>query len=121
MGLSERIRPNVEAAPWVIDAVKELEQQVEWFRLNHPDNALKYDFLTNKVKNLTSLLDDQLGTPCEQIRHKDEVEALQGENDRLKTALHAIVKNYDPKIGCPCSVNNAIANKAIRLPRRKEE
>ena len=27
--LSERIRPNSEAAPWVIDEVKKLEKQVE--------------------------------------------------------------------------------------------
>jgi hypothetical protein len=27
--LSERIRPNSEAAPWVIDEVKELEKQKE--------------------------------------------------------------------------------------------
>jgi len=29
--LSERIRPDVEAAPWVVDAVKKLEQRVKYF------------------------------------------------------------------------------------------
>jgi hypothetical protein len=30
-----------------------------------------------KVRSLTILLDGQLGTPCEQIRHRQEIEALQ--------------------------------------------
>jgi cell shape-determining protein MreC len=32
------------------------------------------DALQHKVRNLTNLLDDQFGTPCEQIRHQQEVE-----------------------------------------------
>lgn len=32
MSLSERIRPNVEAAPWVIDEIKALEAQREALR-----------------------------------------------------------------------------------------
>lgn len=32
MSLSERIRPGVEAAPWVIEEVRKLEAQVEQLR-----------------------------------------------------------------------------------------
>jgi len=51
-----------------------LHQEIERLR------ALNAE-LSEKVKNLTKLLDDQLGTPCEQIRHAEEkadlLEALQ--------------------------------------------
>lgn len=36
--------------------------------------------LQNKVRELSKLLDDQFGTPCEQIRHKDEIDRLTGLN-----------------------------------------
>lgn len=32
MSLSDRIRPNMEAAPWVIEEVKKLEAEVERLR-----------------------------------------------------------------------------------------
>jgi chromosome segregation ATPase len=41
-------------------------EELEWLR----------DALVKKVQGLTNLLDDQFGTPCEQIRHKQEIEAL---------------------------------------------
>lgn len=37
------------------------------------DNAA----LTARVKELTTVLDQQLGTPCEQIAHSEEVKALE--------------------------------------------
>ncbi len=45
------------------------------------EGADEIDRLREKVKNLTVLLDDHLGTPCEQIRHEQEVEKL---HDALK-------------------------------------
>ena len=33
--------------------------------------------LEAKVQSLTALLDNQLGTPCEQVRHQEQVEALE--------------------------------------------
>jgi hypothetical protein len=41
-------------------------EELEWLR----------DALVKKAQGLTNLLDDQFGTPCEQIRHKQEIEAL---------------------------------------------
>ncbi len=34
------------------------------------------DQLKDKVRNLTRLMDEQFGTPCEQIRHQQQVEDL---------------------------------------------
>jgi hypothetical protein len=47
---------------WLLERIEELE----WLR----------DALVKKVQGLTNLLDNQFGTPCEQIRHKQEIEAL---------------------------------------------
>ncbi len=41
--------------------------------------------LQRDKRNLTKLLDDQLGTPCEQIRSQQEI-------DRLRTVLQAILQ-----------------------------
>jgi len=46
--------------------------------------------LQKKVSGLTQLLDDQLGTPCEQIRHRQEMETLEAEYAKLRSALEAI-------------------------------
>ena len=43
MSLSERVRPNIEAAPWVIDEIKELEEML----------SVEVDNATNKrIKEL---------------------------------------------------------------------
>jgi succinate dehydrogenase/fumarate reductase flavoprotein subunit len=40
--------------------------------------------LRAEVRKLTMLLDQRLGTPCEQIRHQQEVEELRAEIERLR-------------------------------------
>jgi hypothetical protein len=52
------------------------------------------DRLKAKCSQYIALLDKQNGTPCEQIRHQQEVEALQAENDRLREELHLTNKLY---------------------------
>lgn len=46
--------------------------------------------LQAKVRDLTTLLDKQMGTPCEEIRHAQEIEALkaahQAELEKLREA-----------------------------------
>ena len=42
------------------------------------------DALTNKIHKLVFLLDDQLGTPCEQIRHQQQVEELEAKVRELE-------------------------------------
>lgn len=44
--------------------------------------------LEDKVRSLTALLDNQLGTPCEQVRHQEQIEALEAERDALKRELN---------------------------------
>ncbi len=48
--------------------------------------------LQRDKRNLTKLLDDQLGTPCEQIRHQQEIE-------RLRMALANLVYRLDCHFG----------------------
>ncbi len=53
--------------------------------------------LQRDKRNLTKLLDDQLGTPCEQIRHQQEVERLQVEiadYKRLIGGLEQMIKSF---------------------------
>ena len=42
------------------------------------------DALTNKIHKLVFLLDDQFGTPCEQIRHQQQVEELEAKVRELE-------------------------------------
>lgn len=42
------------------------------------------EHLSNQVRNLSMLLDQQLGTPCEQIRNAEEIARLTRERDDMK-------------------------------------
>jgi hypothetical protein len=46
--------------------------------------AAEIERLRERVRQLTFLLDEQLGTPCQQIRHQQDVENLTAEIERLK-------------------------------------
>lgn len=39
--LSDRVRPNCEAAPWVIEEIKRLESEIERLRGNNEDGENK--------------------------------------------------------------------------------
>lgn len=47
----------------------------------------KYDDLLGKYHQLMDFYDKHNGTPCEQIRHEQQVEALQRERDELQVQL----------------------------------
>ena len=49
--------------------------------------------LTLKVSHYSDLLYDQLGTPCEQIRHKQEIEALEAKLAKAVEGLYAVVQH----------------------------
>lgn len=49
----------------------------------------KCEQLEEKVKNLTAWYDAMFGAPCEEIRHQQQVEALEEEIVRLQNALKA--------------------------------
>lgn len=68
MSLSERLRPDVEAAPWVIEEVKQLEAklakaldgQVVTYMNGYQDGLAM-----GRTENLTALdPEDNDGTPC---------------------------------------------------------
>jgi hypothetical protein len=64
------------------DIVERLRLENRAFLLGPELHALELEAadeierLREKVRNLTLLLDEQVGTPCEQIRHEQEVERL---------------------------------------------
>lgn len=65
-----------KVAEYAADRIEELE-------------ALR-DALTNKIHKLVFLLDDQLGTPCEQIRHQQQVEELEAKLDKAVEMLRVL-------------------------------
>lgn len=58
LNLSERVRANSEAAPWVIDEIKALEKELE--RLRAELAAAKKQFINDCIKhiNKVALLND---------------------------------------------------------------
>jgi hypothetical protein len=55
------------------------------------DERADNERLETIIRRRTKLLDDQRGTPCEQIRHAEEVARLQAEILRMDYAVH----NFD--------------------------
>ena len=57
----------------------------------------RIDKANDKTRKISQVLDNQLGTPCESIRHAQEIEELQAEVSRLKAVLEGIAqfKFYD--------------------------
>lgn len=46
---------------------------------------------------LVEFYDNHIGTPCEQIRHKQEIENLQSQVNKLRDALEAIKRAQEQK------------------------
>ncbi|MEZ2410585.1 hypothetical protein AB6806_27690 [Bosea sp. RCC_152_1] len=70
--------------------------------------------LGERVRELSLLLDKQMGTPCEQIRHRQEVEAaVAAERERCAKIAedHGALVSNEP-IGKACSRNIAAAIRA---------
>ena len=59
----------------------------------------KYDDLLGKYRQLVDFYDKHNGTPCEQIRHQQQVEALQRERDRLRANLVNCVARLEAYYG----------------------
>jgi len=57
--------------------------------------ADEIDRLRAKHIQFVKLLDDQLGTPCEQVRHERDVENLKAEIERLRAALKEALEGPD--------------------------
>lgn len=81
--LSDRIRPNVEAAPWVVDEVKRLEKELAAAR----SKAIRFDL-------------DQAGI---ESRARNEVALVKAraEVERLRWLAEAGCENTPTK-GCEC-------------------
>jgi len=74
------------------DIVYRLRSFVMGDHLYHPmictEAADEIERLRGVVRQRTKLLDDQFGTPCEQIRHEQEIE-------RLRTDLVDLLEFYE--------------------------
>ena len=55
----------------------------------------KLEDLTAKYQNLVAWYDKQNGTPCEQVRHRQEVEALQADNRTYINERHESMKQIE--------------------------
>ena len=60
-----------------------------WLNVSGDEAADEIERLREIVRQRTKVLDDQLGTPCEQIRHEQEIEQLQGELQTVHAHLRA--------------------------------
>tara|TARA_R110000824_G_scaffold860_3_gene5167 strand:+ start:393 stop:758 length:366 start_codon:yes stop_codon:yes gene_type:complete len=69
--------------------------QIEYTRSDIAQTSI--DKANDQVRKLYQVLDNQLGTPCESIRHAQEIEELQAEVTRMREALVLITGEYDPK------------------------
>ncbi|MCU0970425.1 MAG: hypothetical protein MUF57_01195 [Gammaproteobacteria bacterium] len=56
------------------------------------DAPLTYESDEQAVRVLVKALDEYYGTPCEKIRHQQEVEKLERDRARLIDALRAVVE-----------------------------
>ena len=76
--LSNRIRPDVEAAPWVIEEIKHLEQQLasltKGVKIQIPSNTLEQEFSSWHRRGYNKAKDEM----------HQEVERLKAEISRLK-------------------------------------
>lgn len=85
--------------------------------------------LQDKVRSLTTLLDRQMGTPCEQIRYQQEIELITAERDqsiyrwakaeaKLETMASALAEcedYFDNRADADCDQDGFIPNKEMRL------
>ena len=63
------------------------------FRHGVAEGNRQYQLLLEKYKAMVAFHDAQVGTPCEQIRHAEQIESLQAENERLIFALERVKSN----------------------------
>lgn len=77
--------------------VKDIEK-LEW-QLAEKDQTIRE--LTKKVQQLTAWHDIMFGTPCEEIRHRQQVEQLQEDLDRVIGAAVRFAKEWQNPCGYP--------------------
>ena len=69
-----------------------------------------------RVRELHTLLDAQMGTPCEEIRHAQEVEALTRRVAELEGALRQakhVLRGHDPEQPYMRAIRSALAPAAL--------
>lgn len=108
MSLSERLRPEVEAAPWVIEEVKKLEEELDaaWMAVDlvKKENTqlrevLKFYYADTTEKQVSDVL-------CVDSRHSK----LEAETARLRKALEEIAKSSS---GCECCTEGALSREEL--------
>jgi len=100
------------------DLVKRLRRRWDWSNDENTINDMiderseaadRIEALEAKVQSLTTLLDNQLGTPCEQVRHQEQVEALEAKLEKAVEALEWAELYLDEVNVTSCTVSNTIA------------
>jgi len=66
----------------------------------HSEAAKRIEALEAKVQSLTALLDNQLGTPCEQVRHQEQVDALEAKMEKAEHIVRILASaELDDRLG----------------------
>lgn len=117
MSLSDRIRPNSEAAPWVVKEVKILEQLLanckEDLRLQEEANSnqhktiAKFQRERNDWRSCAVWLARALNQPSRKPRHSGLCVK------QLKRGHHVFELNGNPVIECKCGKENKFAFSAL--------
>jgi hypothetical protein len=97
---------EIEAAIWQYlgPAFEAKERELARERDKLATMTLDRDERWKRQRELAALLDKQMGTPCEQIRHQQEIDALEAELAQAVEALEPFAKMADEvsdKTGVP--------------------
>lgn len=77
--------------------------------------------LSKKVKNLTAWYDKMFGAPCEEIRHQQQVEALEAERDQLKAELAEKTGQYNSSVQTRMAFREAYKRERDEVKKLKAE
>lgn len=96
MALSDRIRPDVEAAPWVIEEVKKLETKLENYKRSHDrfqrylkDSGIEIERLKAENARVWELHNHFLNSKMTNLQK--EIHELRSENARYREALERVM------------------------------
>lgn len=81
------VNPHAYVYGYKAGAQDILENPAEWGLVP----KAQHDHYMAKYTSLVEWYDKLMGTPCEQVRHQQEIELLKAENARLREALGRII------------------------------
>ena len=90
--LGHKTRQNEAVLQQRVDKLEEESRQ--WEKASLVKLLHERDALQQKYQALVKFYDEHQGTPCEQIRHREQVEALEQEIEQLKLDYSLLADDY---------------------------